>query len=75
MLNNDQISSVIRWVMTTLGTYLVSRGAITADQSASLLSEVMIVVGAVLPLAALVWSFFHHSAPTVPPPPTHKARI
>ena len=70
MLNSDQINSVVRWLMTTLGTFLVSKGVVSVDQSASLLADVMTFIGAALPLAALIWSFFHHAKPAVPPTPT-----
>jgi len=69
MLNNDQILSAIRWVLTALGTYVVSRGWISTADSATAQSEVLTIFGALLPLVAFFWSMFHHATPPVTPPP------
>ncbi len=75
MLNNDQIMSAVRWVLTTVGTYLVAKGTLSSADSASAQADVLVVVGALLPLIALVWSFFKHAEPKpVPPPPPPLSR-
>lgn len=53
-MNQDQVLSAIRWVVTTAGAYFVSRGAITGDQ-------LELILGALGALVPLIWSFVAHT--------------
>lgn len=68
-MNSDQIMSAVRWVLATLGTYLVSKGLLNTDQVGAGSAYVTTIAGALMPLVALVWSMFHHAAPPPPVPP------
>jgi hypothetical protein len=55
-MNANQIQSLIRAVLLSIGASLVARGTLTD----ATLQE---VVGAVLSLGSIAWSMLHHSAP------------
>lgn len=67
MFNNEQVLSLVRWVFSTLGTYLVTNGLLTADDVATAISSFSVIVGAVMPLVAIGWSMFHHQTPAPTP--------
>ena len=55
-MNQDQISSMVRWVVTAVCGWLVSKGWIND-------SLVEGIIGVALALAALGWSMYTHSKP------------
>ena len=64
-INQDQVTSAIRWVLTTVSGfvagYLVSHGYQSAASAAALST---FVVGAAPGLAALIWSMYFHAGDT-----------
>ena len=61
LLNTDQIKSLIRWVMSTVGTYLVAHNIVASADWASLTSDALTIIGAALPAISLIWSMVHHA--------------
>ena len=53
-MNQDQVTSAIRWVLSTGGAYLVTRGILSGDVLTWL-------VGGAGPLVAFVWSMAFHA--------------
>lgn len=53
MVNQKQVLSVVRWVVTSAGGYAVGRGWIAAD-------HVDLILGAVVAAVPLVWSMIVH---------------
>lgn len=56
LINQDQLASAVRWILTTGGTYLVTKGVVSGD-------IVTWLVGGVGPVVAFAWSMFTHSQP------------
>ena len=54
-MNQDQVLSGVRWVLSTGGTYLATKGYISGDTA-------VMVVGFAAPVASFIWSFFVHKA-------------
>lgn len=53
-MNQDQVLSAVRWLLTGVGGYAVGRGWITTDQ-------LTYIGGAAVAIVPLVWSFFVHT--------------
>lgn len=54
------LAAVIRWALTTLGTFLVTKGIVDPDLADAFVSEwVGIAVGIILILAAFVWKWLN----------------
>ena len=64
-IHQDQVTSAIRWVLTTVSGfvagYLVSHGYQSAASAAALST---FVIGVAPGLAALVWSMYFHAGDT-----------
>ena len=58
--NGDQVLSLIRSVMLIAGTWLGTKGVSSTDV-ASLQSNVVTIVGALLALMPVVWGMFAHT--------------
>lgn len=50
-MNQDQVLSIVRWVISTGSGYFVGKGLLTADQ-------VTMIGAAAAALVPLAWSFF-----------------
>lgn len=55
-MNQDQILSLIRQILTALGSVLVAKGVVDADNLTA-------GVGAVSTLGSVIWSLVHHKTP------------
>ena len=51
----------VRWVLTLVGGYLVQRGVINNSDLSSLTSEILTLIGAVIPVATWLWGRWSHS--------------
>ena len=64
-INQDQVTSAIRWVLTTVSGfvagYMVSHGYQSAASAAAVS---MFVIGSAPGLAALAWSMYFHAVDT-----------
>ncbi len=58
LLNQDQLTSLLRSVLKMIGAALVARGAMSATIWEQL-------VGGIIALFGLLWSYFHHAAPAI----------
>jgi hypothetical protein len=56
-MTNEQIKGLIRHGLGIVGTILVTVGLITPEETTGAVEAVMVVVGALMDLLALVWSF------------------
>lgn len=53
MLTQEQLLSIVRWVITSFGGYFIGRGWLTADQ-------LTMLGGAAAAIVPLAWSFYRH---------------
>lgn len=53
MINQAQVLSVMRWILTSAGGYAVGRGWMAADQ-------VDLILGVAAQLVPLIWSIYVH---------------
>jgi hypothetical protein len=60
-MNQDQIASALRFILTTAGGLLAARGIGTADSWAGAASNASSWVGAAFSIGSFVWSMVHHS--------------
>ncbi len=60
-MNSDQVMSLIRGVLGVLVSVLVTRGVLTTDQGAQLVTYAVAAVGATFVLATFVWGIASHS--------------
>lgn len=59
-MNSDQIASLIRWLMTGVGTYLIAHGMSQGDVAN--LTNWLIMGAGVLPvLISVIWGLFKHT--------------
>jgi hypothetical protein len=60
-MNTDTILSLVRQVLTFVGGLFVAKGTITADTLTSLVTNVSTVIGSVITLISIYWSYNTHS--------------
>jgi hypothetical protein len=68
MLNEAQVKSAVRWLITTAGGfltgYVVSRGWLTAEQVSSIMSSEL-VLGIIALIGSGVWGLISKTAPAL----------
>ena len=57
-VNPEQIGTAIRWVAVTACGYFAGRGAMKADDAKALVSQLDVVIPAIVSMVALVWGIF-----------------
>lgn len=60
-MNTDIILSFVRQVLTFVGGLFVAKGTITADTLADVVSNLSTVIGGIVALASIYWSYHTHS--------------
>jgi hypothetical protein len=60
-MNQDQIMSLIRIVAGIVSGMLLTKGAISADDSNMLVSGVITIAGAIVGVAPIIWGIFAHT--------------
>jgi len=60
MLNEGQIKSLVRWVLSCLGAYMATRGIMDASEMSTLSAAVDVMIGPAMVIGSLVWSQIHH---------------
>ena len=62
-MNEDQVKSAVRWVLTALGGVLVSKGVIDASSEPTAITLAVDCFGGVFALGSFAWSQWHHAGP------------
>lgn len=57
-VNPEQIGTAIRWVAVTACGYFAGRGAMKADDAKALITQLDVILPALVSLVALVWGIF-----------------
>lgn len=60
-MNTDTILSFVRQALTFVGGLFVAKGTITADTLTSVVTNISTVIGGVVALVSVYWSFKTHS--------------
>lgn len=60
-MNQDQVMSTIRTVLTILGPILVSKGLVSSTGLTDWTNNIITLVGAALPFGAWIWGLFAHT--------------
>ena len=60
-MNTDTILSFVRQALTFVGGLFVAKGTITADTLTSVVTNISTVIGSVVALISLYWSWHTHS--------------
>lgn len=57
---NQQLMSVIRWLLVTAGALAVQKGWLTSDQLSGGVDTALLVGGGIVSLGTLAWSAYHN---------------
>jgi hypothetical protein len=60
-MNTDTILSFVRQALTFIGGLFVAKGTITADTMTSVVTNISTVIGSVVALISIYWSWHTHS--------------
>lgn len=60
-MNTDTILSFVRQALTFVGGLFVAKGTITADTLTSVVTNISTVIGGVVALVSVYWSWHTHS--------------
>ena len=60
-MNTDTILSFVRQALTFVGGLFVAKGTITADTLTSVVTNISTVIGSVVALISVYWSWHTHS--------------
>src|SRR5258708_4167370 len=55
-MGKDELLAFVRHALTVAGTALASYGVLSADQATALANDAMVAIGAIMPIAAFIWS-------------------
>lgn len=56
------VVSLVRWALTTAGGALVATGVATQSQETALVSDLITVVGALIPAATIAWEIWEKAS-------------
>jgi hypothetical protein len=60
-MNTDVILSFVRQTLTFIGGLFVAKGTITADTLTDLVTNLSTVIGGIISLVSIYWSYHTHS--------------
>jgi hypothetical protein len=60
-MNTDVVLSFVRQVLTFVGGLFVAKGTISADTLTAVVTNLSTVVGGIVALASIYWSYHTHS--------------
>lgn len=60
-MNTDVILSFVRQTLTFIGGLFVAKGMITADTLTDLVANLSTVIGGIISLVSIYWSYHTHS--------------
>lgn len=60
-MNQDQLLSIVRTLISVFSGIAIGRGWLTADQAASIGANVVVIIGALATLVPLLWGVRMHS--------------
>ena len=59
-MNNQEVTNLVRQLLTLAGGMLAGAGVLNANQSYTLVNDIMVAVPALISLGSVAWSVYAH---------------